>query len=207
MKKLAILGAGGHGKVVADTASACGWQNIFFFDQSANTRVSNDHWPIIGNQDQLLNSLNSFDGVIVAIGDCKTRHDAVKTITTHGGNLITLIHPSATVSQFASIDIGSVVFAGAVINVDVKIGIANIINTGSTIDHDSILGDAVHIAPGAHLSGAINIGHNTWIGVGASIKQGINIGKNVMVGAGSVVVRDVPDNVTVVGNPAKLLMR
>ena len=94
--------------------------------------------------------------------------------------------------------------AGAVINADAKIGKHCIINTGATVDHDCVIEDFCHIAPGAHISGGTHIGEGTWIGVGSSVIQYLNIGKNCMIGAGSVVVREMPDNVTAVGNRGRI---
>jgi sugar O-acyltransferase (sialic acid O-acetyltransferase NeuD family) len=203
MKCLAILGAGGHGKVVADAALASGWNEIHFYDSSWPDRDKNSHWPIVGNDESLLNNLDQYGGVIVAIGDNELRWQQHTLLASKKARLVTIIHPSAQVSPYAVVGVGSVVLANAVINVDARIGDACIMNTGSTIDHDSFLDHAVHICPGANLSGAVSVGFGAWIGVGSSVKQGIKIGQRVLVGAGSVVIADVLDGNTVVGNPAK----
>jgi sugar O-acyltransferase (sialic acid O-acetyltransferase NeuD family) len=205
MKKLALLGAGGHGKVVADLAQLSGWNNIIFFDDSFPERQINGVWPIHGTTKDLLDNLNHFDGVLVSIGDCAVRLNHHLALKEAGAALVSLTHPNAVVSEYAQIGLGCVIMAGTVINFGVKIGDACIVNTGATIDHDCQLANAVHICPGANLSGEVSVAQASWVGVGSAIRQGIKIGSHVLVGAGSVVVADVADNLTVVGNPTKIL--
>jgi sugar O-acyltransferase (sialic acid O-acetyltransferase NeuD family) len=203
MKRLAILGASGHGKVVAEIAELLGWSEIVFFDDAWPTITQNGPWPISGNSQDLENAASKFEGIIVAIGNNATRLTLSKEIRTKEFPLTTLIHPKAIVSHYASIDDGSVVMAGAIINPFAKIGLAAIINTSATIDHDCRLGDGVHVSPGAHLAGAVSVGHRTWIGIGAVIKQCLHIGVDTIVGAGSAVVNDISDHQTIVGIPGK----
>lgn len=203
MKRLAILGASGHGKVVADIALTLGWDSVVFFDDAWPLISTNGHWLVEGDAETLVERKDQFDGVIVAIGHCRTRLKLQTLLESSGCRIATLVHPGACVSQFGSVGAGSVVMPGAVINADSVIGRACIINSGATVDHDDVLADGVHIAPGANVSGNVSVGECSWIGVGAAIKQGVSIGSDVMVGAGSVVVNDVAGGLTVVGNPAK----
>lgn len=205
MKKLAILGASGHGKVVAECAGLCGWREVVFFDDAWPQLQHNGHWPVQGDTDGLLGDLACFDGVLVAIGSNLIRQQKLQQLRESGAALVTLIHPAASVSAFASLAVGTVVFAGAVINVDARIGEGVIINTSASIDHDCVLGDAVHISPGAHLAGAVHVGDRSWVGIGASVRQLVQIGDDVVVGAGAVVVKDVVAGMTVAGNPATAL--
>ena len=205
MKKLAILGASGHGKVIADTARLIGWDQIIFYDDAWPKQASNAYWPVVGNTVDLLSSLDSFDGVIVGIGDCKIRWRLYQQLHMANAPLVTIVHPNASVSQNAKIGAGSVVFGGAVINIDATVGEACIVNTGAMVDHDCIISHATHIAPGVHLSGNVMISSFSWIGIGAILKQGIRIGSGVLVGAGAVVVKDVADGLTIIGNPASPL--
>lgn len=199
MKKLAIYGAGGHGRVVADTASALGWQEIIFYDEAWPQHQKNSIWPVVGGFRNLLIDLPQFNGVIVAFGDCVVRLERTRELRQANAPIISLIHPKAYVSENAILGLGSVVFAGAVVNIEANIGEACIINTGSTVDHDCILGPGVHVCPGAHISGGVEIGEASWIGVGSCVRHSIKIGANAIIGAGSVIVKDVPKGVTMIG--------
>lgn len=205
MKRLALLGASGHGKVVADAALAAGWQDVVFFDDAWPDMSMNGHWPVAGNTAALLERLHEFNGVLVSIGNCAVRWQKQQVLQAAGARLVTIVHPHACVSPFSRLGAGTVVMAGAVVNVDAVVGESSIINTGATVDHDGILAHAVHISPGAHLSGNVAVGACSWIGVGAAVRQGTRIGARVMVGAGAVVVTAVADGLTVVGSPARVM--
>ena len=202
MKTLAILGASGHGKVVADMAECSGWNSIEFFDDNWPTLQRNGHWSVVGNTSALLERLEQFAGVVVAIGANNVRHLKLLELHAAGARLCTLIHPAATVSRYASIDYGSVVFAGAVVSADASIGSGAILNTGCSVDHDCVLGSAVHISPGARLAGGVNVGNQSWIGIGANVRQMVSIGSGSTIGAGAAVVSNIGDNMTAVGVPA-----
>lgn len=202
MSRLVLFGAGGHGKVVADAALAAGWRDIVFFDDAWPRLKSNGHWPVVGDFDALLSCARDFDSVHVSIGNCAARWQMQQALGAGEAKLATIIHPRACVSQFAQIGAGSVVMAGAVINVDTVIGDACIVNTGATVDHDCHLAAGVHVCPGAHLSGNVTVGARSWIGVGAVVRQGISVGADTTVGAGAVVVKAVGDGLTVIGCPA-----
>lgn len=202
MKRLAILGASGHGKVVADVAELCGW-SVAFFDDAFPDLQRNGAWAIEGRTDELLEQVDRFAGVIVAIGHNRTRLAKLRLLRDRGFSIETLVHPQACVSRHAIVEPGCVVFAGAVVNAFARIGVGCILNTLCSVDHDSKLCDGVHISPGASLAGGVQVGEATWIGIGASVRQQVSIGADVIVGAGAAVVSEVPDNVTVVGVPAR----
>jgi len=204
LKRLAILGASGHGKVVADTAECCSWQVVEFFDDAWPVQQSNGTWPVIGNTAVLLANLSRYDGVLVAIGNNRIRQLKLTELRAAGARLFSLIHPAASVSRHARLGSGSVVFAGAVVNADSQVGQGAILNTGCSVDHDCLLGDAVHVSPGARLAGGVRVGDLSWIGIGASLRQLVCVGSNVIVGAGAAVVADVADGLVVVGVPARI---
>jgi sugar O-acyltransferase (sialic acid O-acetyltransferase NeuD family) len=202
MKRLALLGASGHGKVVADTALCADWDSVCFFDAAWPGLERNGPWQVQGDERALLASLDKYDGVLISIGNCATRWNFQQKMQQMGAPLVTLIHPSAVVSRYAALGLGTVVMAGAVINAGAVVGPGCIVNTGATVDHDCVLAEAVHVCPGAHLSGDVRVGQGSWIGVGASVKQGMVIGESVTVGAGAAVVTPIADRLTVVGVPA-----
>ncbi len=203
MKQLAILGASGHGKVVAEIAELCGWGKIHFFDDAWPEVGQNGLWSVIGKTKDLTDKIKEYDSAIVAIGDNDIRYEKSLFLISKGFKLATLIHPAAIVSQYSNISQGSVVMAGVVINPFSAVGQACIVNTSATIDHDCIIDNAVHISPGVNLAGAVKVGAFSWIGIGATVKQCVQIGTNVVIGAGATVINDVNDDFLVVGTPAK----
>lgn len=207
MSALLIIGAGGHGKVVADAALESGkWDDIFFLDDAWPEKQKSGCWDIRGKLDELSDWKTRCSNAVVAIGNNQLRLAIYTRLVAAGYDIATVIHPSAQVSRFAKLGAGSVVFANAVINVDAEIGEATIINTAATVDHDCRLGNGLHVAPGAHLGGGVVVGDFAWIGIGAAVRHYITIGKNVTIGAGAVVVSDVAEGVTAVGVPARPLL-
>ena len=208
MSHLAILGASGHGKVVADTARLNPkWQKISFFDDAWPIVDRDFPWPIIGTTQELLSNLDQFSGVIVGIGDNAVRQQKQHLMEQHAAPLVTIIHPQAYVSKDAIIGKGSIICAQAVISIHANIGSGCIINTAASIDHDCKLAAFIHISPGANLGGNVTIGERSWIGIGSVIRQGINIGSQVIVGAGGAVVKNIDHQKTVVGVPAQPLIK
>lgn len=205
MKPLAILGASGHGKVIAEIARAAGWDQVEFYDDAWPEKVQIGIWRIVGDTSALLKGFERFSGVVVAIGSNVIRLQKVQELQAAGLTLATIVHPAAIISESASLGVGTVVMAGAVINADARIGLGAILNTGCSVDHDCVLGAAVHISPGAHLAGDVHVGDRSWIGIGASVRQGQRIGAGVIVGAGAAVVTDITDDLIVVGVPARVL--
>jgi sugar O-acyltransferase (sialic acid O-acetyltransferase NeuD family) len=200
---LLIIGAGGHGKVVADTALLLGWINVAFLDDRAASLGSQLGLPVVGTLGDLTAQKREFSSAIVAVGDASLRLELTDRSRQSGFEVVSIVHPMAYVSKFASIGPGCVVFAQSAINAGAKLGSACIVNTGATVDHDCIIGDGVHICPGAHLAGDVRVGDRSWIGIAATIRQGIAIGCNATVGAGAAVVADVANGSTVAGVPAR----
>lgn len=200
MNDLIILGASGHGKVVADIAEKNGYTHITFLDDYAEIG-SFDKYEIIGKCCDA--TKYPYADFIVAIGNAEVRETLQSALISANLRVITLIHPSAVVAPTASIDIGTVVMAGAVINPAVNIGTGCIINTSSSIDHDCQIGNFVHISVGSHLAGTVEVGSNTWIGIGATVSNNLTITNNCMIGAGAVVIKSINEPGTYVGVPAK----
>ena len=194
MNKLLIIGAGGHGKVVADTAEASGYSNIVFLDQSWPEQVENGRWKVAGKPKQ------SDVTMFCAVGKNDIRAHIFEEY--HLNNSPVLIHPSAILSPTVKMGPGALVVAGSVVNADTSIGRGAILNTACSLDHDCMIGDFVHVSPGAHLAGGVRVGDGTWIGIGAIVREGVRIGKNVIVAAGAAVVCDIEDGVRVGGVPA-----
>jgi len=203
MKKLAILGASGHGKVVAEIAELIGWDEVVFFDDAFPSVEKIGVWPVRGTTEDMVTDVDVYTAAIVAIGDNHIRLEKSNYLLSKGFKLETLIHPRSTVSKYAEVGVGTVVMAGAIINPFTSIGLSSIINTSCSIDHDCTIAEGVHISPGAHVAGGVSIGEMSWLGIGSVVKQGIAISDSVIVAAGAVVVNDVPCNSIVKGVPAK----
>ena len=203
MSSLLIIGAGGHGKVVADAALMSGWTNVSFLDDREEVQGSLLGLPVLGAIGELESHAGAFDAAVVAIGDAKLRLNLLQRCRAASLDVASVSHPSACVSRFATVAAGCVLLAQCAVNAGARLGVGCIVNTGATIDHDCALDGGVHVCPGAHLAGSVRVGQNTWIGIGAVVRQRIMIGRDVLVGAGAVVVADVADGATVIGNPAK----
>ena len=203
MNKLLIIGASGHGKVIADIALATKiYREIVFLDDDENILECRG-FSVIGKVSDLGHYVSEYE-MVVAIGNAQTRRRIMEQVETAGGTLATLIHPQAVVSKYASIGIGTVVMPGTVINAGATIGKGCIVNTSASVDHDCRIGDYVHVSVGAHLAGTVSIDECTWIGIGAVVSNNIHICGQCMIGAGAVVVSDITVSGTYVGVPAKL---
>lgn len=200
MKRLNIIGAGGHGKVAADIAIACGYEKIQFLDkdESLDTCIG---FPVV--EDDLSKPEYKEDEFFVAVGNAGTRERIFGELEERGLTVVTLIHPTAVLGSDVVIGKGSVIMAGVIINADTTIGEGCIINTASSVDHDNVLSDFVHVSVGAHLAGTVKVGKDTWIGAGATVSNNLTICEDVMVGAGAVVVKDITEPGTYIGVPAK----
>lgn len=207
-----IWGSSGHSKVLADVIYHDRRQIIALFDNDSTAQSSLAGVPLFSGEGSFSRWMNNrefqepLDAAIAIGGDRgKFRRAIGRLLTRSGINLPLIIHQSATISPTAKIGEGTQVLAGVVIAAEVKIGAFCIANNSTNIDHECLLADGVHIAPGATLCGCVSVGENSMIGAGAVILPRITIGKNVVVGAGAVVTKDIPSDVTAVGNPAKII--
>lgn len=208
MKKIVIIGAGGHCKVIIDIITSINeYEIIGITDKTAKGNVLNI--PIIGDDNVLPQLYNegiehAFIG-IGALNNINIRNDIYIKLKNIGFNLPVLIHKTAVVSSFACIQEGTCVMAGAIINAGACVGRNCIMNTGSIVEHDCRIKDNSHISTNVSIAGGVTVGFSTHIGIGSSIIQGKTIGNNVIVGAGAVVIDDIKDNSLAVGVPAKVI--
>ncbi|TAH67247.1 MAG: acetyltransferase [Anaerolineaceae bacterium] len=204
--KLLIIGASGHGKVVADIAIKMNkWQSIAFLDDDETLKQSMG-LEVIGKTSDVLKYIDEAD-FFVAIGNNTTRMRIQEELESNGLELVILIHPSSVIGTEVNIGSGSVVMAGVVINSSTVIGKGCIINTSSSVDHDNVIEDYVHISPGANLAGTVTVGRGSWLGIGSTISNNIKICNDCIIGAGAVVVKDITEPGTYVGVPVRRLDR
>ena len=200
MGGIAVIGAGGHAKVVVATLQAVGLGPLLVLDDDParwgsallGVEVAG---PVASLADRGL------ERAVLAIGDNRTRQRLAESLGP--ARWVTAIHPETTVHPSARIGEGSVVFAGVVVQPDVVVGAHAILNTGSTADHDTRIGDFAHVAPGAHLAGGVEVGAGAFLGIGSCAVPGARIGAWATVGAGGVVISEVAAGETVVGVPAR----
>jgi len=207
--KVLIYGASGHGRVIIDIVEREGRYKIvgILDDDPAIQGRALYGYPILGGIELLYGKPHHDCKLILAIGDNHARRRLWQKLEGLGYELARAIHPSAQIAKEVSIGPGTVIMANAVVNSGARIGENVIINTGATIDHDCVIEDYVHISPGVHLAGNVKLGELSHIGIGASAVQRVKIGKGVIIGAGAVVIDDIPDHVTAVGVPARVIKR
>ncbi|HVS02853.1 MAG TPA: acetyltransferase [Thermoanaerobaculia bacterium] len=200
---VAVLGAGGHAKVVIATLQAAGLTPTLVLDDDRRT------WgrtllgvAVRGPIESLRDS--GCSRAVAALGDNRERERVVAQVESRGAvNWVTVVHPAAWVHESVQLGAGTVVFAGAVLQPDAVVGRHAILNTAATVDHDCRLGDCVHLAPGAHLAGNVTVGDGGFVGIGSAVLPGIEIGAWACVGAGAVVVSKVAPATVVAGVPAR----
>ena len=200
--KLIIIGASGHGKVVADIAIKMNkWQSIAFLDDDESIKASMG-LEVIGNTADAFIYKDEAD-FFVAIGSNTAREKILEKLIEQGLNVVSLIHPNAVIGTDVEIGIGTAVMAGVVINSSSRIGKGCIINTSSSLDHDNVIEDYVHISPGVRTAGTLRVGKGSWLGIGSIVSNNVNICSGCKVGAGAVVVKDITEPGTYVGVPVR----
>lgn len=200
MPRLYIYGAGGHGKVALHALLAQGHQVAGFIDDCVRGEYSG--LPVYAPSE--LGDARTCN-IHFAIGNNSTRQQLQSRWQGLGSMVRSAIHPAAVIYPGARLGAGCLVAAGAVIGPDATLGEGCIVNHNAVVDHDSIVEPYCHIAPGATLGGDVRLGEGCLVGAGTNILQCLTIGRNVTIGAGAVVIRDLPDNVTAVGVPARII--
>ena len=204
IERLAIIGAGGHAKVVLDALLNLGWRNVSLDIYSEDKNEVG--WDFSGYPVRYLSSAAlTGQQFHVAIGSNAVRHRITDAICKVGGSPLSIVHPRAIVSATSRIGAGSFVAAGSIIGPSAILGAGCIVNHGSVIDHDCRLDNYVHIAPGATLGGAATIMADVLVGAGANVLPKVTVGSAALIGAGAVVHRDIPAGSTYVGVPARQL--
>lgn len=202
MQAVTIVGAGGHAKVVIATLRDLGREvaGVLDDDPSLLGRDTVLGLPYLGPID---GSRGLSGPAIAAIGDNATRARVVERLP--DAHWIEVVHPSAHLDRSVRIGVGTFVAAGSIVQPDTLLGPHAILNTGSSVDHDCSIGGFAHVAPGARIAGGVMIGAGTLIGIGAACIPGASVGAWTVVGAGSAVTADLPDRVTAVGAPARIV--
>ena len=203
MMRIAVIGAGGHGKVVLDAILSAGTHDVagIVDDNPELAGKTLFDVPIVGD----IEALSGVEGYIVAIGNNRARREKYDLLLEAGYAPATIIHPSAIISLRARIGKGTAVLANAVINPEACIGDNVVLYTSCTIDHECVISDHSYVSPGCNICGRVNIGTGAMLGAGAIVLPGLSVGEWSIVGAGAVVIDDVPNNVTVAGVPARVV--
>ena len=201
-RELLIVGAGGHSRVVIDTAILLGNPIKGVVDIGYhNQKECIMGVPIVGGLDYLELLDPSETDLVVAIGDNQKRSLYYNSFKQKGFSFPDMIHPTAIVSKFSYTGGGVFINAGAIVNSKVKIGQNTIINTGSIIEHEVMIGSHCHICPGVKIGGRVVLKDNCFVGIGTSIIDYLKIGHGAVIGAGSVIVNDIEPESTYVGVP------
>jgi sugar O-acyltransferase (sialic acid O-acetyltransferase NeuD family) len=202
-----IIGYSGHAFVVIEAVLANGRSMVGYCERSE--KIFNPFkLKYLGIEAEHADFFKTYQNInfFLGIGDNLIRRKVAERLSGIA-TFAPIFHPRATISNSAKLGKGCFVSSNAVISSFVEIDDYCIIKTNATVEHESKIGKAVHIAPGAVLCGNVTVGENTLIGANSVVIPGIQIGKNVIIGAGSVVIRDVPNNVTLVGNPSKIIKK
>lgn len=192
---IVVWGAGGHGRVCAETAQAAGYNVVAFCDADAKKAGTSINGIAVVRAETAADLARDFDtsrtGLVIAVGNNATRMRLLAESGAAGFSLPAVVHPSAVVSPSAELGAGTVVVAMSVINANAKVGKGCILNTGCSIDHDNILEDGVQICPGVRSAGNVQFGENAFVGTGAAIVPGVRVGRRARVAAGTLVISDV----------------
>lgn len=204
MKRVVILGASGHAKVVSFVLRLAGHQVVGFLDDdSALHGMEVMGLPVLG-ANELAPRLD-VDAAIVGIGDNPSRRMWYERLQGWSIPLVNAIHPSALIAQGVALGQGTAVLGNVSINVEAQVGSNVILNTGAIVGHDCTVASHVHVGPGVILCGGVRVGEGAFLGAGAVVIPEQEIGEGSVIGAGTVVISSIPAGVVAVGNPARIL--
>lgn len=202
-KQVIIIGASGHGKVIADIVIKSGDELVGFLDDNLNAKIWN--YPTLGRVYDYTKFINNHE-FIVAIGNNATRSQVMDWMNISQCKWYNAIHPTANIGYGVELGNGIVLMANSVVNADSKIADGVIINTNASVDHDCQIGKCAHISVNSAIAGGCNIGSEVFVGAGATIKNNINISEKITIGAGATVVNDLYVAGTYIGTPAKKMV-
>lgn len=186
--RLLVVGAGGHGRSVAEAAELSGqFKLIGFLDDSIPAGNTLFGQPVLGTISSLAAHQSVCDQVIVAIGNNVVRERLVLQLDDNGFALATVIHPLAFVSPSAVIGRGSAVMAGGIVGTEARLGVGAIVNCGAVVDHHSIVEDYGHLGVNASMAGGTVLGHGAWMQAGSAVGYGVKIGPSVIIAPGEAV--------------------
>jgi sugar O-acyltransferase (sialic acid O-acetyltransferase NeuD family) len=204
-KPVVIIGYSGHAYVIIDIFLNAG-RLVTAYCDSEEKKSNPYHLNYLGKEMEAIAKLKRYD-YFACVGHNGIREKIHSQLSQVLGDPINAIHPSAVISASVKMGNGVMIAANTTLNPMAEIGNGVVCNTSCSIDHECIIGDFSFIAPGAVLCGNVIVGKNSFVGANAVVRQGITIGNNVIIGAGTVVVKDIPDNTTVIGNPARKLVK
>lgn len=204
-REVIVIGYSGHAYVVAETALDNGFDIIGYSDKEKSDADPYNLTYLGFEKDDDFIGWQKDVSFVLGIGDNTLRQNIANLIEIKGKTVETIIHKTANISKSVVVGNGSFINKNVVVNALAVVGKNVILNTGCIIEHECVLADAVHIAPGAVLAGSVSIGERTFVGANAVIKQGIFVGKDVVIGSGTVIISNIPDGKTVVGNPGRII--
>ena len=178
MRRLIIVGAGGHGRSVAEAALASGAFEITgFLDDTFPDLTHVWDFPVLGSVADIHRFHDSADGWIVAIGNNRLREELCRQLLASGLDLATVVHPKALVSPRATIGKGSAIMMGAIVGTEAQLGVGSIVNCGAVADHHCRVEDFGHLGVNAAMAGSSILGYGSWMQAGAALGYGVTIGQ------------------------------